>query len=275
MPISNWSTTAANNDDADISAGVDWREGQLPATVNNSSRAEMAQVRTWYDQVMAAKHRSVVATGTGAAYVLTPSPAITAYSSGLQFTFSVPTASTTTAPSLNVSALGAKTLKQRGGALKASGVLQAGDIVEAFYDGTDFQMSNLWDGQAINGYDAELSRYNIKDYSIENTTPSSSSGTLTLDLENGNDFDVTLDENVTTITVNNWPASGVLGKFTLAFTQDGTGSWTVAFPAGWKSPQNETYTVTTTATTGHDEFVVWSRDGGTTVYFAAVGQNFS
>lgn len=274
MPISNWSTTDATNATADTSSNINWAEGQLPGTVNNSARGMMSQVRTWYDQVMAHKHRSGVGGGTGAAYTLTPSPALTAYSSGLQFTFSVPTANTTTAPSINISGLGAKTLKQRGGALKASGVLQSGDIVEAFYDGTDFQMSNLWDGQALNGYDAELSRYSVKDYSIKSTSPGTSTGTLTLDLENGNDFDVALSANVTTVAVTNW-ATAAFCKFTLALTQDGTGSRTVSFPSGWKSPQNETYTITTTATTGHDEFVVWSRDGGTTVYFAAVGQNFS
>jgi hypothetical protein len=44
MPdIRAWSTTAADNDDAD--SAINWLEGQLPSTVNNSARAMMAAVR--------------------------------------------------------------------------------------------------------------------------------------------------------------------------------------------------------------------------------------
>lgn len=44
MPdISAWSTTAANNATGDSS--INWAEGQLPSTVNNSARAMMASVR--------------------------------------------------------------------------------------------------------------------------------------------------------------------------------------------------------------------------------------
>lgn len=38
--LKNWSTTAADNDDADST--INWLEGQLPSTVNNSARAMMA-----------------------------------------------------------------------------------------------------------------------------------------------------------------------------------------------------------------------------------------
>lgn len=42
-----WSTTAADNDDAD--SAVNWLEGQLPSTVNGSARAMMAIIRAWYE----------------------------------------------------------------------------------------------------------------------------------------------------------------------------------------------------------------------------------
>lgn len=46
MPdISLWSVTAADNDDAALADGVDWREGMAARLVNNSARAEMADVR--------------------------------------------------------------------------------------------------------------------------------------------------------------------------------------------------------------------------------------
>jgi hypothetical protein len=46
MSLKDWSTTAASN--ATVGS-INWAEGQAPSTVNNSSRAEMADVRTWYE----------------------------------------------------------------------------------------------------------------------------------------------------------------------------------------------------------------------------------
>lgn len=45
MPISNWSTTAADNDDADAISGINWAENQLANTVNDSARAMMAVIK--------------------------------------------------------------------------------------------------------------------------------------------------------------------------------------------------------------------------------------
>ena len=46
MAIGQWSTTAGNNATADPS--INWQEGQAPSTVNDSARAMMAAVATWY-----------------------------------------------------------------------------------------------------------------------------------------------------------------------------------------------------------------------------------
>jgi hypothetical protein len=46
MPLYQWSTTPNNN--ANASTGVNWAEGQLPSTVNNSARQMMADVAQWY-----------------------------------------------------------------------------------------------------------------------------------------------------------------------------------------------------------------------------------
>lgn len=46
MGLPQWSTTAANN--ANAATGVNWAEGQLPSTVNNSARQMMADVANWY-----------------------------------------------------------------------------------------------------------------------------------------------------------------------------------------------------------------------------------
>lgn len=46
MALWQWSTTAANNATADSS--INWQEGQAPSTVNDSARAMMAAIATWF-----------------------------------------------------------------------------------------------------------------------------------------------------------------------------------------------------------------------------------
>lgn len=81
----------------------------------------------------------VADSGAANAYVITPSPAVTAYTTGQIFTFKATNANTTTS-TLNVSALGVKTIKKLGATNLASGDIAAGSIVEVEYDGTNFQM---------------------------------------------------------------------------------------------------------------------------------------
>lgn len=45
MPISNWSVTAADNDDSDASSGINFSEGQAPGQLNDSARAMMAEIK--------------------------------------------------------------------------------------------------------------------------------------------------------------------------------------------------------------------------------------
>lgn len=125
---------------------------------------------------------------------------------------------------------------------------------------------------ALDAADQIVGKQNIKDYAIESTTPAISAGTLTLDMVNGNDFDVTWSSNITTLTVSNWAPSGTLGKLTLRLAMDGTVR-TVAWPAGWKWPGG---TEPSDPSINQDIFVtVWSGDGGTTIYAAEIGQAFA
>ena len=62
---------------------------------------------------------------------------------------------------------------------------------------------------------------------------SSTGGVLTLDMTESNVFTSTLTENVTTLTLNN-PAQGQ--TVNILFTQDATGSRTMAWPASFKWP---------------------------------------
>ena len=67
----------------------------------------------------------------------------------------------------------------------------------------------------------------LKDYAETDQDVTSSSGTITIDLANGNTGSITLGENITDLDFNNVPAAG-LATFTLIVTQDGTGSRTMA-----------------------------------------------
>jgi hypothetical protein len=127
---------------------------------------------------------------------------------------------------------------------------------------------------SINFVDNVLSRAELKDYAETRTTPSSSSGTLTLNLENGNVFEVTLTENVTTTNFTNPPASGKAGSFKLIVKQDATGGRTFAWPASAKWASGTPPTLTTSANAVNIVNFM-TTDGGTKWFGWLVGANFS
>jgi len=108
----------------------------------------------------------------------------------------------------------------------------------------------------------------VSDFDVD--APASSSGALTIDMANGNFFEVTLTENVSTTVFSNPPASGKAGKFTLILKQDGTGGRTFAWPASvdWAGGSAPTLT---TAASAVDILDFISTDGGTTWYGNVIG----
>lgn len=131
---------------------------------------------------------------------------------------------------------------------------------------------NMSGSGTANLQDGLLQRPRIQDYGEVRTTPSISSGTLTLNLENGNVFGVSLNASITTLTISNPSASGTACSFTLAFTADGTAR-TVTWGASVKWPGGVGPTLT--STNGKVDiftFVTW--DAGTTWYGFTAGQNF-
>jgi hypothetical protein len=126
-------------------------------------------------------------------------------------------------------------------------------------------------GGTTNLQDNILQRPVLKDYGETKTAPTISSGTLTLNLENGNVFDVALNANITTLTISNPPASGTAGSFTLNLTADGTAR-TVTWGSSVKWPYNTAPTLT--STNGKvDVFVFYTLTGGTTWFAFVAGQN--
>lgn len=87
--------------------------------------------------------------GTSGTYTLTPNPAITAYAAGQRFnvTFNAASAATNT---INVSALGAKSLKIYNSAgTKINAVFALNQISDIIYDGTDFVVFNVRQSRQI------------------------------------------------------------------------------------------------------------------------------
>lgn len=89
-----------------------------------------------------------VDTGAANAYVITPAPAITAYTTGQIFSFKAVNANTTTS-TINVNTLGVKTIKKTDASVLVANDILAGQIVVIEYDGTDFIMVSP-PGNAIN-----------------------------------------------------------------------------------------------------------------------------
>lgn len=124
----------------------------------------------------------------------------------------------------------------------------------------------------IAGADQEVSRVKLKDYS-ETRVQANTGTTYTVDLENGNVFELTLTGNCT-YTFSNPPATGISGSFTLIQKQDGTGSRTVTWPSSvdWAGGTAPTITATASST---DVFTFTTVDGGTTWYGFTAGQAFA
>lgn len=117
--------------------------------------------------------------------------------------------------------------------------------------------------QATNMGDNTLTRPELKDYA-ETRTSANSSTSYTINMENGNVFEITLTGNCT-FTFSNPPATGKGGSFTLILKQDGTGGRTVTWPAavdwaGGSAP------VVTSAANAVDILVFLTTDAGTRWY---------
>lgn len=165
------------------------------------------------------------------------------------------------------------------GAGDVSGPASATDNALARFDGTSgtILQNSIWtldDGGVMNAADGVLQRPEIKDYAETRATPSSSAGTLTLDMTTANVFEVTLTENVTTLTLSNPPATGKAGSLTLILKQDATGGRTFAWPASVKSAGG-TDQVISSAANAIDIYTLLTTDAGTTWYVFTGGKAFS
>ena len=113
-----------------------------------------------------------------------------------------------------------------------------------------------------------------KGISEEAVTVTQGSGTVTLDLAQGNFFEFTLTENVTGWTFSNLATSGTASSWIIKITQHASSAKTVAYPAAVKWAGGTDH-VMSTATGSIDIVSMFTIDGGTTIYANIVGKAFA
>ena len=113
-----------------------------------------------------------------------------------------------------------------------------------------------------------------KGISEEAVTVTQSSGTVTLDLAQGNFFEFTLTENVTGWTFSNLATSGTASSWIIKITQHASSAKTVAYPAAVKWSGGYDH-VMSTGTGSIDIVSMFTIDGGTTIYANIVGKAFA
>lgn len=130
--------------------------------------------------------------------------------------------------------------------------------------------SSKWQNATLTGYAALVNGGGQETVSTLNGT-----GATTLNLANGNVFNVTLTGNTTTFTFSGATA-GKACSFALYLKQDATGSRTITWPSSttlkWSGGTAPTLTTTANAV---DVLVFETINGGTTWYGSLVGANFS
>ncbi len=134
--------------------------------------------------------------------------------------------------------------------------------------------SKLQPGMPINMQDAVLSRPELRDYAETSPVPDISSGSLTLDLETGNVFEVVLTEDVTSLILAHPPAAGRAGSCSIILRQDATGGRTLAWPSAVKWAGGSPPPITSAAD-AIDVYALITRDGGTSWFGFPAGQDFS
>ena len=145
-----WSTTAANN--ATASSAVNWAEGQLAPTLNNSARALMAEVAAWRLQFGGLTYG-----GAANAYTATNNAVGTwsAYAAG-DFVGLLANHTNSGAATINVDGLGAKNIVTNDGGSLIAGDIVSGALVMLVYDGTAFQLVGSFASGSYQPLDATL-----------------------------------------------------------------------------------------------------------------------
>jgi len=115
--------------------------------------------------------------------------------------------------------------------------------------------------------------YCLKDYKEVVATNAPATGTVSLDLNDGNIHEVTLTGN-TTFTFDNPVASGKASNLTITLSQDSHGSHTTTWPSSVKWAGGTAPTLTTTAN-AVNVLTFYTMDNGITWYGFLSGADMS
>ncbi len=138
MSITDWSTSQTANQTAD--SEINWQEGQLPSTVNNSARAMMATLAAWRNDMGGA----ITAGGTADAITVTLEKPMT--SAAYSFFSFIASATNTGAATLKVDSQSALPLRSVSGASLSAGQIRTGRIYHVIKGSGEWLVSNA--GQA-------------------------------------------------------------------------------------------------------------------------------
>jgi hypothetical protein len=110
----------------------------------------------------------------------------------------------------------------------------------------------------------------VDSYNESYAAVTSSSGSLTIDCESGNNFSLSLSENVTSSSFSNPPTTGTAYGFVLKVIQDSTDR-TITWPTSVDWPAATAPTLSS-GSGAVDVFVFYTHDGGTTWFGFTAGQ---
>lgn len=184
-----WSTTASSNGSA--SSAVNFAEGQTPASLNNSNRAQMAEIAAW----LLALGGGVTYGGSSSDYTVTNStPGVwSAYATGQVIALKANHTNDDTTVNIDVDGLGNKRIKTNDGGDPAIGDIVSGGIYLLAYDGTNFQILNTIAGGSYQPLDATLTALAALSWS---------SGNALVQFTAADTVSLTLAPSVTSVTVS-------------------------------------------------------------------------
>lgn len=103
---------------------------------------------------------------------------------------------------------------------------------------SETDLLELEQGTSPSNTSGKLTLAQLRDY-VQRRRPvtalSISSGVVNIDLALGQNFTLTLNANVTSITFSNLPGAGFAAEIELQISQDTSGSHTLALPAAFKA----------------------------------------
>lgn len=117
---------------------------------------------------------------------------------------------------------------------------------------------------AVNLQDKPLERSKLIDTSETAYSVGNVSGAVVLDYTDGHYQYATATGNITSLTINNLPATGSGGYLTLELAQDGTGNRTIALSSAYNTVEGAGITLSTGAS-DVDVLRFETRDGGTNI----------